>query len=369
MTPPTVEATILVNVPVLNEISNIGPLVGGIQQALSGLHYVLLFVDDGSTDGTLEFIQSLIDADERVQLLQRRKTRYGCQRGGALFDGMTWALSHTTCTVFVEMDGDLSHRPDELRAGLAELTRTGSDVVIASKYLPGSRTINRPVTRRAVSAICNTGVRLLINGQLSDYSNGYRFYTRAVAETIARTEIDYTSPIYLTEFVAVCLRQGFRVSEFASTYVGRNEGLSKLRVIDLVKATLAIVEIAGRYHGTGFRNRSPEPVRERAEGSTGHERCVICHAALNGSIAVRLTESWLGSMPELPDAALLSSQQLRTSDRATQRLRVPGASLFSEPPGTRGPDSRALPCGLFRARTCRRRPIAPRTARRRHWLQ
>jgi hypothetical protein len=49
------------------------------------------------------------------------------------------------------------------------------------------------------------------------------------------------------------LKSGLRVVEFPSTYLGRNEGVSKLRWIDLQKATLAVPEIAVRYHLTGFK--------------------------------------------------------------------------------------------------------------------
>ena len=44
------------------------------------------------------------------------------------------------------------------------------------------------------------------------------------------------------------LAHHMRVGEFGSTYVGRGEGLSKLRMIDLVKAAIAVVDIAARFH-------------------------------------------------------------------------------------------------------------------------
>lgn len=252
-------ADVCLCVPVLNEMQNIGTLVAGITQAMKGRDYVLLFVDDGSRDGTVEFIRRAMASDARVKLIERVKTRLGCQRGGALFDGMVWALKHTACSVFVEMDGDLSHRPEELHLGIEALA-AGADFVIASKYLDGAETVRRPVSRRAISAICNVAVRTLIDRSVTDYSNGYRFYTRAVAETIARHDIRYTSPIYLTECLAICLKHGFRVREFPSIYIGRNEGLSKLRPIDLIKGSLAIFAIAFQYHVTGFADRAADAV-------------------------------------------------------------------------------------------------------------
>jgi dolichol-phosphate mannosyltransferase len=172
---------------------------------------------------------------------------------------MLWGLANTSHRIFLEMDGDLSHRPAEIPMGLAELSH--ADLVIASKYLAGSRTINRPFSRRAVSATCNLAVRFLISRHVTDYSNGYRFYTRFVAEALSRCAFRYTSPIYLSEVLATCLRSGLRVSEFPSTYVGRAEGLSKLRLVDLFKASLAIFEISFRYHGPGFVSLPARPAK------------------------------------------------------------------------------------------------------------
>jgi dolichol-phosphate mannosyltransferase len=242
---------LFISIPVLNEIANIDALITALRDVLGDRQtYTLLLTDDGSSDGTVDFIRRLMRDDARVQLLQRIKTRHGCQRGGALFDAMCWGLTHTSHEAFVEMDGDLSHRPPEIPLGLAALS--DADFVIASKYMAGSMTVNRPLSRRAVSAICNLAVRLLISRQITDYSNGYRFYTRAVAESLSRCTFRYTSPIYLSEVLATCLRGGYRVSEFPSTYVGRAEGLSKLRLVDLLKASLAVFEISFRYHGPGF---------------------------------------------------------------------------------------------------------------------
>ena len=123
--------------PVLNEIDNIDRLIAGIHTAISGEEYVICLVDDGSHDGTVEFIKAAMQkSDHRLHLIQREKIMRGSQRGSALFVAMMWALSKTNCQFIVEMDGDLSHRPEELGRGLTLLEAGAADVVIASKYLP-----------------------------------------------------------------------------------------------------------------------------------------------------------------------------------------------------------------------------------------
>jgi dolichol-phosphate mannosyltransferase len=156
------------------------------------------------------------------------------------------------------MDGDLSHRPEELLTGIRTLTAQSYDVAIASKYLDGGQVVNRPLGRRLVSRICSFAVGSLITQRVRDYSNGFRFYSRAAAQIVSAYEIRYTSPIYLTEVLALWLWVGLKVGEFPTTYIGRNEGMSKLRLIDLVKASIAVFEVAVRYHLTGFQRRIQE---------------------------------------------------------------------------------------------------------------
>ena len=181
---------------------------------------------------------------------------------------MQWCLHHTDHAIFVEMDGDLSHRPEELHQGIAMILGKKCDVAIASKYVPGSRVTNRPWGRLFVSRACGFAVRTVIAFRIRDYSNGYRFYTRAAAEMVARHRIRYGSPIYLTEVLALWLCCGLRVGEFKTTYIGRNEGISKLRFGDLAKAAVAIFEISSRYHFTGFK-RIDVPTRATFTATAG----------------------------------------------------------------------------------------------------
>jgi glycosyltransferase involved in cell wall biosynthesis len=191
---------------------------------------------------------------------------------------MKWGLENTRASAFAEMDGDLSHRPEELLQGFQQIIGGISDVAIASKYVDGSAVVNRPFGRRFISRSCNSLVRSLMDPTIRDYSNGYRFYSRRAAELITNTKIRYGSPIYLTEVLGVWIANGLRIAEFQTTYVGRGEGESKLRIIDLFKAGIAVFEIAFRLHVLGFQTQGSgiraQPKAESAvhPGSDPHAR-------------------------------------------------------------------------------------------------
>lgn len=264
---------VFVSLPVLNEAEHIEPLLDRIEDALVDEDYIVCVVDDGSRDGTRELLAGRKrSGPEHLHVIEQTKTRHGSQRGGALFVALVWGLDHTDCEIFVEMDGDLSHRPEELPDALRLLRSSGDDVIIASKFVEGSMVTNRPMGRRLVSQICSMAVHVFLSRAVRDYSNGYRFYTRPAAEAIRHTAIRYTSPIYLSEVLAVWLKQGFRIREISTLYVGRNEGLSKLRITDLAKAAIAVFEISFRYHIRGFALREiPARATSAAEGRAAAE--------------------------------------------------------------------------------------------------
>jgi dolichol-phosphate mannosyltransferase len=228
-------------VPTLNEAENVVPLLERIQQGMGGLAYSVCIVDDGSRDGTLERVREFAFSRQTagIHIIQREKKHLGSQRGAAVMAGFRLGLERSDADLFVEMDADLSHLPEELPWGV-EAVRTGvGNVAIASKYVPGSRTVGRPWSRRAVSLLGNALARSLITPRVRDYSNGYRFYDRSCIEILCGQTLRFGSPIYLSEVLALLLARGKKVVEFPATYVGRGEGFSKLRWTDLVKAGIA----------------------------------------------------------------------------------------------------------------------------------
>jgi dolichol-phosphate mannosyltransferase len=241
----------------LNERLNLPELLDRIQVALGGVPHTICIVDDGSADGTVEYLEERMrQPGLNIHLMRRVKKAHGSQRGSALYESLLWGLAETVHGVFVEIDGDLSHRPEELPDGIGRIVRGECDVAIASKYLPGSQVTNRPWGRLMVSRVCSLAVGCVITPRVRDYSNGYRFYTRAAAQLVADHRIRYASPIYLSEVLALWLSRGLRIQEFPTVYIGRFEGVSNLRMVDLVKAAVAIFEVSMRYHVTGFSRRT-----------------------------------------------------------------------------------------------------------------
>jgi dolichol-phosphate mannosyltransferase len=117
-------------VPTLNERDNIRPLVDEIDLALDGVDWEAVFVDD-SHDGTDAVVAAVATEDNRIRLLHRAGPRLSL--AGAVVAGFRRARGRYVCV----LDADLQHPPDRIVSLLDEARRSGADVVIASRYIPG----------------------------------------------------------------------------------------------------------------------------------------------------------------------------------------------------------------------------------------
>jgi len=132
-------------IPTLNEVDNIEPLLARLAHAQPPLDEII-FVDDGSTDGTRERIHSLAGS-AAICLLERDDPSFGL--AGAVIDGARLA----TGDWLVVMDGDLSHPPEKIGELLRPLLDGRADLVIGSRYIKGASTPGWPLWRKVLSRI------------------------------------------------------------------------------------------------------------------------------------------------------------------------------------------------------------------------
>lgn len=233
--------------PALNEAQNIRSVLFDIFKELKGLDFIVCIVDDGSIDGTLDVIEEYSKRTGKIKLIKSIKKAYGCQRGAASRKALEWLVDNTKSDFFVEIDADGAQRPCEIRGGLEYLISNNCDVVIASKYLPGSKIIGRSFIRNFISLLNSYIARFLIRAGIKDYSNSYRFYNRRAAEFILMFKPKYRSPIYLFEILTTWLANNFIVKEVSTVYVEKTDGNSKVTILDIVKGFGALLEISFRF--------------------------------------------------------------------------------------------------------------------------
>jgi dolichol-phosphate mannosyltransferase len=186
-TPPTLtRSKVWLVLPALNEENSLPPLLARIEEAMfeAGLDYRIVFVDDGSTDTTP---QIMADAAARFGATTvTHDTNLGL--GAAIRDGLLEAARQAEPRdIIVTLDADNTHTPD-LILRMVRMVREGHDVVIASRYRPGSRTRGVPMLRRFLSRVASLLLRVVFpTPGVRDYTSGYRAYRAEVMQNVVTT--------------------------------------------------------------------------------------------------------------------------------------------------------------------------------------
>jgi dolichol-phosphate mannosyltransferase len=154
--------SVTIIVPTRNEVENIGELVSQIVARAIPFHEIL-FVDDGSIDGTRDLILSL-SSIYSIRLIDQDRGVPGL--AAAVMEGARSAEGE----LLLIMDADLSHPPERINDLLGPLLNGSADMVIGSRYVEGGSTAHWPLWRRTLSragsalAYSLTGVRDSMGG-------------------------------------------------------------------------------------------------------------------------------------------------------------------------------------------------------------
>jgi len=197
-------------IPVLNEVESIPELYREIVAGVAPLNlpWELIFIDDGSTDGTGTELRRLFQRDSRVRIIEFRRN-FG--KSAALAAGFQMAAGDAVVT----MDADLQDLPAEI-PGLIDQLNAGADLVSGWKYPR-----HDPISKTLPSSIFNSVVRRFSGVALHDFNCGLKAYRRDVVKEIKiYGELHRYIPV-LAHF------RGFRVVEIKVSHRARRYGRSK----------------------------------------------------------------------------------------------------------------------------------------------
>jgi glycosyltransferase involved in cell wall biosynthesis len=225
-------AFVSVVIPVYNERESVRPLAGELLEVLRGLgrQSEIVFVDDGSTDGTSEILADLAAREPEVIIVRLRRN-FG--KAAALMAGFREARGDAIVTI----DGDLQDDPAEIPRLLAEL-EAGADLVSGWK-----RNRQDPAGKRAASRVFNSVTARMSGIGLHDLNCGFKAYRAEVVESLALVGDQYR---YIPVLAA---DEGFRVSELPVNHRPRRYGRSKYGLERYLRGFLDLLTILfiGRF--------------------------------------------------------------------------------------------------------------------------
>lgn len=210
----------LVIVPTYNERDNLPRVVHRVFSL--PVQVDLLIVDDHSPDGTGRMADEFSSRNPQMHVLHR-PGKEGL--GRAYCAGFAWGLERSY-RFMLEMDGDLSHNPDDIPRFL-EAAAT-ADLVLGSRYAQGIRVINWPLSRLLLSLSAAQYVRLITGMPFSDPTGGFKCFRRGALEAIDLQSIHSNGYSFQIELTHKIWRQGLRVAEVPITFTDRFQGTSKM---------------------------------------------------------------------------------------------------------------------------------------------
>ena len=200
---------ISVIIPAFNEIGSLPELMDQLRKALHIYKkWEILFVDDGSTDGSTAFLNDLSRKDENVTLIQFHRN-YG--KSAALAEGFKRAKGEYLIT----MDADLQDDPAEI-PNLMKKLEEGFDLVSGWK-----KKRKDPISKRFPSKIFNYVTRIMTGVKIHDFNCGLKIYRKAVTKTL---DLYGGRHRYIP---ALAGHNKFRISEIQVNHRPRIHGVTK----------------------------------------------------------------------------------------------------------------------------------------------
>ena len=197
-------------VPFHNEEENVPLLYDRLKAVMEniGEPFELVFVDDGSSDGTFKLLREILAMDSRITVVKLRRNFGQTPALAAGFD-------HATGEFVIAMDGDLQHEPEDIPAFIEKLNE-GYDVVSGWR----KRRIDNFMMRRIPSRIANWLMAKLSGVDIHDFGTTFKAY---------RSDVIHEVPLYgeLHRFIpALASWYGASICEIPINNVNRERGVS-----------------------------------------------------------------------------------------------------------------------------------------------
>ena len=214
-------------VPLYNEEANVPPLYLRLTEVMAGLEepYEIVFVDDGSTDGTAAELADISEHDSRVTVISLSRN-FG--QTAALQAGFDFARGE----IIVSLDGDLQHDPAEIPEFIGKINE-GYDLVSGWRVKRNDTWI----TRRLPSRIANRLMSRLSRVDIHDFGTTFKAYRSQVLHNL-RLYSDHHRFI-----PALASWSGARIAEIPIKNIPRQNGKSSYGLARTTRVLLDLISI------------------------------------------------------------------------------------------------------------------------------
>lgn len=239
---------IILALPAYNEAENLRPLIEHALRVFetAGFDAQILIVNDGSTDETAAVAEQLAE-NAPVTVIHHPENR---GLGQAIMTGLRAATERIKSPddVIICMDADNTHSPDYIPGMAEKIWRENFDIVIASRYQPGSREVGVPPFRLLLSRGARMVFQIILRlPGVRDYTCGFRAYRASLIQealTLHGDNLIQREGFACTDELLVRLsRQTSRITEIPFTLrYDQKKSPSKLPLFKTIWETLKLLK-------------------------------------------------------------------------------------------------------------------------------
>ena len=255
--------------PCYNESLNIEKVIDDFLLVYEGHQTVRLkfvLINDGSKDNTLEIIRNLERRHDEIHVIDHG---INMGLGSAVKTGIYYVLEKAKSEdLMVILDSDNTHKAMDSLAMVEKAYTNGHDVIIASRFYPGSKVFGVPIHRQFLSIFAKWYYTIMLNvPNVKDYTCGYRVYTLAILRKLqgeyGQKIVEETGFSCMVELLLKLNNVGANIGESTfKLYYGDKGGKSSMQIFKTIYNSLKMPLKLSQYKKLYINDKGSVKVRE-----------------------------------------------------------------------------------------------------------
>ena len=163
-------------IPLRNEIENLDRIKESFSESLGEIKYEVLFINDFSTDGTLQKANKIAEENINFKVFDNKKRGLG----GAINLGIEKCNGEYTCITMADLSDDF----EDLKNYYYKISKENLDAVFGSRFMKNTKVLDYPLKKLVLNRIFNFFVQVLFLNKYNDYTNAFKIYNTKVIKNM-----------------------------------------------------------------------------------------------------------------------------------------------------------------------------------------
>ena len=210
-------------IPLRDEFDNLDNIVGKFDQNLQSINYEVIFVNDFSSDNTLQKAKTISSKKKNYKVYDNQKKGLG----GALNLGIEKAQGEYTCIMMADLSDDI----DDLKVYYKKISQNEHDAIFGSRFMRSSKVKDYPLNKLILNRIFNFFVKTLFLNKYNDFTNAFKIYRSDILKGFIPL-ISESFNIFL-EIPLKIISRGYKYEIIPISWYNRKKGKAKFNIKEL----------------------------------------------------------------------------------------------------------------------------------------